>query len=188
MPTVARQPRRLPPDGQQTTSGGGGNHEPRWRLWGAGVGAAALVAAIVAVVLLVVGTGGGGPTTSTTTTTTTITPPKPNLRAVLPPATVPPEVDECRKQLMFAADGTAGPAKCANGDVNILDWNYIAKDGHTKILSLGRFASPQQVFQAMCEDHSSTIPLELVAYQLAQTYYQWNFAVDPSSGYPGSCP
>jgi len=101
---------------------------------------------------------------------------------------VPPSVNECQQELTFAADGTAGPVACANGDVNVVAWRYIARDGHTKILSLGTFATPQQVLQAMCNDHSSTFPLEEVAYRLAQTYYHWQFAVDPSSGYPSSCP
>ena len=177
---------------ETATPPGGGKGGPRWRTWAAGIGAAAIAAAIVVVVVLVVGAGSGTATTSTTTTTTTISrpnpPPKPNLRAVLPPATTPPEVDECQQQLTFGADGTAGPVKCANGDLNTVAWQYYVKDGHRKILSLGPFATPEQALQAMCQDHSSTIPLELVAYQLAQTYYKWNFAVDPSSGFAGSCP
>ncbi len=109
-------------------------------------------------------------------------------RPILAPATVPPNVGECNQQLQFGADGTAGPVKCANGDVNALDWQFIAHDGHTKILSLGPFATPQQALQAMCADHSSTIPLEDQAYQLAQTYYGWQFGVDPTASYPSSCP
>lgn len=40
----------------------------------------------------------------------------------------------------------------------------------------------------MCQDHSSTIPLEQEAYRLAYIYYGWSFAVDPSSEYSSACP
>ena len=105
---------------------------------------------------------------------------------VLAPATVPSSVDECQQQLTFAVDGTAGPLKCANGDLNVLAWrHYVEAAGH--LMSVGRFASPDQVLQAMCRDNNSTIPVEQGAYTLAQAYYGWRFVVDPSSAYPSSC-
>ena len=55
-------------------------------------------------------------------------------------------------------------------------------------MAVGAFASPQQVLQAMCQDKNTTIPLEQGAYQLALAYYGWQFADDPSSAYPSSCP
>lgn len=161
------------------------------RLWPAAL--VALMVVIGAGVAIAIGSGGPAPAISTTSTTTTSSSPlttrtQPANRAILAPATVPPSVDECQRQLMFAVDGTAGPVKCANGDVNVVAWTYYARDGHARLLSLGPFATPQQALQAMCKDASSTIPLEDEAYQLARTYYGWRFAVDPSTAYPSSCP
>ena len=183
--TDARSPLDL---GASTARPGAGRRITRGprRRWVAG-GAAALVAAVGAVVAIALGSGGPTPTTTTTTTTTTTPPPPPSNRAILAPATTPPSVDECQQQLMFAVDGTAGPVKCSNGDVNAVAWKYYARDGHRLILSLGSFATPPQALAAMCKDGSSTIPLEQEAYQLAKTYYQWQFAVDPSTEYPSSC-
>ena len=73
--------------------------------------------------------------------------------------------------------------------LNVIAWRYFAMGGeHTKILSLGSFATPEQVIQAMCQDKAGTIPLEQTAYEIAQLYYGWDFAVDPSDSYPSSCP
>jgi predicted Ser/Thr protein kinase len=155
----------------------------RWAVAGGG----ALVVAIGAAAALALSSGGPEPTTTTTITTTTTTRTQPSNRAILAPATVPPSVDECRQQLMFAVDGTAGPVKCANGDVNVVAWKYYARDGHRRILSLGRFATPQQALDAMCNDGSSTIPLEQQAYLLAATYYGWQFAGDPSGAFANGC-
>jgi tRNA A-37 threonylcarbamoyl transferase component Bud32 len=182
-----RSPRDLDAPGAGRGAGRGIMRGPR-RRWMAG-GAATLVAAIGAAVAIALGSGGPTPTTTTTTTTTTTQPrpQPPSNRAILAPATVAPSVDECQQQLMFAVDGTAGPVKCSNGNVNAVAWRYYARNGHRLILSLGGFATPQQALAAMCKDGSSTIPLEQEAYQLAKTYYQWQFAVDPSTEYPSSC-
>jgi serine/threonine protein kinase len=156
------------------------------------VGAATLVAVIGAAVAIALGSGGSGSTSSTThstrssSTTVRTTPTQNSSRATLAPAFSPPSVDECQQQLTFGADGTASPVKCANGDVNVVAWRYYARvAGH--ILAAGAFANPAQAIQAMCKDTNSTIPIEQMAYQLAQTYYGWQFAVDPSSEYPSSC-
>ena len=180
-------------------------HKPGrpWRSWAVPVGAAAFVAVIAAGVAIALGSGGSTPrpprphttpvnppttTTSGTTTTTTSTPTTQTAsRATLPPATVPSHVDECQRQLTFAVDGTAGPLKCANGDLNVLAWqHYSGAAGN--LMSVGPFASPQQVLQAMCQDKNTTIPVEQGAYQLALAYYGWQFAEDPSTAYPSSCP
>jgi serine/threonine protein kinase len=174
-----------------------------WRSWTVAAGAAALVAVIAVGVAIALGSGGSGTTTSTvrstpvnapTTTspttpaTTASTPTTPSAsRATLAPATVPSHVDECQQQLTFAVDGTAGPLKCANGDVNVLAWRHYAQAA-SGLLSVGAFASPQQVLQAMCRDKNSTIPVEQGAYKLALAYYGWRFAVDPSAAFPNSCP
>ena len=179
-----------------------GQHKPGrpWRSWAVPVGAAAFVAVIAAGVAIALGSGGStprpppphttpvnSPTTSTTGTTTSTTSTQTASRATLPPATVPSQVDECEQQLTFAVDGTAGPLKCANGDLNVLAWQHYA-GAAGKLMSAGPFASPQQVLQAMCQDKNTTIPVEQGAYQLALAYYGWQFAVDPSTSYPSSCP
>jgi len=173
------------------------------RSWGVPAGAAALLAVIAAGVAIAIGASGSGKTTSTasstpvsstattlTTTTTTTTPTTTTAsanRATLAPATTPSSVDECQQQLTFAVDGTAGPLMCANGDLNVLAWQHYAQAAE-HLLSVGSFASPDQVLQAMCDDKNSTVPVEQGAYKLAQAYYGWRFAVDPSTAYPSSCP
>lgn len=157
---------------------------PRGRPWRLVAGAAGLLILIGAGVAVALATAGG-----------TTPPPKPKPpatnpnRAVLAPATSPPNVDECQQQLQFGADGTAGPTTCANGDLNAVAWRYYAQSGdHNQVLSLGPFATPTQVIDAMCAEVSkSTIPMEQNAYQLARAYYGWNFAVDPSSSLVGGC-
>jgi hypothetical protein len=110
-------------------------------------------------------------------------------RQVLPPATVPPKVDECTQQLTFGADGSVGPVSCANGDLNLLAWQEIAK-GNPLVMTLGPYATPGQVEEALCSDLSnSTIPIASSAYQIAALYYGWSFAVDPSQILlDGGCP
>jgi serine/threonine protein kinase len=158
---------------------------PRWVF---GVGAVVLVAVIGGAVAIGAGGSGSRHTTSRSRSTpvTRSTPVNSN-RATLPPATVPSKVNECQQQLTFAVDGTAGPLKCANGDLNVIAWrHYAGAAGH--LMSVGPFASPPQVLQAMCKDISTTTnPLEQDAYQLAQAYYGWRFVIDPSSAYPSAC-
>ena len=191
-PTELVQTRPTPP--ADATATGEPRTSPRRRLPFplVAVGAATLVAVIGAAVAIALGSGGSAPTpsishstrSSSSTVRTSAT--QNTSRATLAPATGPPSVDECQQQLTFGADGTASPVKCANGDVNVVAWRYYARvAGH--ILAAGAFANPGQAIQAMCKDTSSTIPIEQMAYQLAQTYYGWQFAVDPSSEYPGSC-
>jgi hypothetical protein len=101
---------------------------------------------------------------------------------------VPSEVDECSQQLEFGADGTAGPTTCANGYLNVLDWQYYAKSG-LQSLTLGRYATPAQVEQALCADaHATTNPIASDGYELAKLYYGWQFGIDPTQElYNGSC-
>jgi hypothetical protein len=160
-----------------------------------GLAGVALAAAIVVAVVLAINSGGTRrvtttvpPKTTPTTTTTTSTSTTPNpLRAVLPPAKVPPAIDECNQKLFFGADGTAGPLTCSNGNLNAIAWKYYATAAHQKIMSLGPYATPQQAFHAMCTDKFDTLPLERDAYTLAMTYYGWKFGVDPSEGFPDGC-
>jgi hypothetical protein len=110
-------------------------------------------------------------------------------RQILPPATVPPKVDECTQQLLFGADGSVGPITCANGDLNALAWQEIAK-GNPLVMTLGPYATPGQVTEAMCADmRNSTIPIETSAYKISALYYGWQFGVDPSQTLlNGGCP
>ncbi len=110
-------------------------------------------------------------------------------RQVLPPATVPPRVDECIQQLTFGADGNVWPVSCVNGDLNVLAWQEIAK-GNPLIMTLGPYATPDQVEEALCSDlRNSTIPIATSAYQISALYYGWSFGVDPSQILPnGGCP
>lgn len=133
---------------------------------------------------------------STTTTTTTTTPPPSTTTTtttvpvlpVLPPATVPPVVGECSQQLIFDADGNAGPLTCTNGDINVLAWQYYAKM-NSSAMSLGPDATPSQVYRALCAGvYNTSFPIQDNIYALSATYYGWHFAVNPSDEINnGSC-
>lgn len=130
--------------------------------------------------------------TSSTTTTSQETPstttPVPSNRTVLAPATVPPVSNECKVQLVYDADGNVSPLLCPNGGVNVQAWDQYTGNcasGQSqmcsKTLSLGPYASPTQVWQAMCSDYATlyrTNPLTISAEELAQAYYGWQFAGD----------
>lgn len=106
----------------------------------------------------------------------------------LSPATVAPKAPECSQQLQVGADGNAGPLTCSHGALNILAWAYFAKNDPL-VMIIGPNAVPNQVLQAMCSDlRTSTIPIELSAYELASRYYGWRFGIDLSSEFPGACP
>jgi hypothetical protein len=142
---------------------------PRWATRG---GLAVLLAGGVAVGTILA-TGGGG--------SSGVAPNAPN-RAILVPATVPPKVDECSTQLVFAVDGTAGPLRCRNGRLNSLAWQYYAKFNF-QVMAAGPSATPGQVQQAMCGDlrtnSNATIPKVKQAYELAAHYYGWQFTFAP---------
>jgi hypothetical protein len=109
-------------------------------------------------------------------------------RTVLAPATVPPVSAECTVRLTFDADGNVSPLLCPGGGVNTVAWRQYAGGGvgggpvtSSKVLGAGPFATPQQVFQAMCSDFAHvyrTRPLTESAELLAQAYYGWSFAGD----------
>ncbi len=50
-------------------------------------------------------------------------------------------------------------------------------------MSLGPFATPTQVAQAICSDarHSTEIPIESSAYRISALYYGWKFGIDPTT-------
>jgi hypothetical protein len=139
---------------------------PPWVRWGLPVAAVAAAGAI-----LVAGMGGGGGEDKT------------SQRIVLPPASVPPVVDECSKQLEHAVDGTVGPLTCEGGKINQLAWQQYAGDLDSLTLSLGPNATPEQVAHALCSDlreSGATYPIVGQLYEIAKLYYGWQFGIDPT--------
>lgn len=128
-------------------------------------------------------------TTTATTTTTSSTKSKSitntaSSYAVLPPATVPSKLAECSQQLTISQDGNAIPVTCSNGDLNILEWNYLKGVSSSRmplIMTLGYNATNSQVQTATCSDLASgdtSYPIEGSTYQISALYYGWNFS-DP---------
>jgi hypothetical protein len=109
-----------------------------------------------------------------------------DLRAILPPATVPPVSNECTLPVTFDSDGNVSPLTCAGGGVNRTAWNWYASGGtstlvNSELLRLGLYATPGQAYQAMCYDYANvykTKPITERAEEIAQTYYGWQFAGD----------
>ena len=84
----------------------------------------------------------------------------------------------------FGADGNVWPVSGVNGDLNVLAWQEIAK-GNPLIMTLGPYATPDQVEEALCSDlRRSTIPIATSVYQISAFYYGWSFGVDPSQILP----
>ena len=150
-----------------------------------------------------------GPSTSTTstsssTTTSTSTPtsttaPAQSLQAILAPATTAPVGNECTLQLIYDADGNVSPLLCPGGGVNVLAWQHYAEgavgngpERPSMVMELGPYASPPQVYQAMCSDYADiygTNPLTISAEELAAAYYGWTFAGDdPVMDFEQGCP
>lgn len=108
---------------------------------------------------------------------------------ILPPASVPPKINECQQHLTYAANGNPSPIQCSNGALNVLAWNALAAQ-EPSVMKLGYQASQAQVQAAICKDanaadaDSSAIisaPLESTAYHLAALYYGWNLSIDPTA-------
>ena len=105
--------------------------------------------------------------------------------AILAPATVPPVTAECTEQVTYDADGNVIPLTCTNGGVNTIAWHTYAygQSGTTpdgsELLRLGQYASPTQVYQAMCYDYANVYKTKSVtesAEEIAAAYYGWQFA------------
>ncbi|HVB14816.1 MAG TPA: hypothetical protein VNH38_08690 [Candidatus Dormibacteraeota bacterium] len=99
-------------------------------------------------------------------------------RPVLPPATVPPVVDECA--IGAISDTPPPPASCPNGDLNVIAWTRVSD-----VAATGRSASLPQVEAALCRDRKlflsfggdpadETAELEY-EYSEAALYYGWKF-------------
>ena len=125
--------------------------------------------------------------TSTTMSASTTTPVQ-TLRTVLAPATTRPVGNECMLQLTYDADGNVSPLLCPGGGVNVLAWQHYAEGSigngpprPSMVMELGPYASPPQVYEAMCSDYANlfgTNPLTISAEELAVAYYGWTFAGD----------
>lgn len=134
---------------------------------------------VLAFALVAVGYGIGRVTTSPSTSpsTSVSTSVSTSSRRVLWPATVPPHVAECSKQLLYYEDGNATPLFCSNGDINVLAWRYFALM-YPLVMMLGPDANPSEVKEALCADldlNHSTAPIETSAYQLSIAYYGWKY-------------
>ena len=108
--------------------------------------------------------------------------------AVLSPATVPSKTPECSQPITFASNGNSGPVQCANGDLNILEWNALSAI-EPSVLTLGYTPSVSQLQKALCSDANASSSdantrnsnaIEGTVYQIAALYYGWNFSPNPS--------
>lgn len=105
---------------------------------------------------------------------------------VLPPATVPPVVNECSQKLSYSADGNASPLTCTSGGLNVLSWKFystvgtnVMSLGHIDVASIGSYAAMQEIVGAICSDMQvdhATWPEAQNAAVLASNYYGWNEA------------
>jgi cytoskeletal protein RodZ len=119
-----------------------------------------------------------------------------NQYSILSPATVPSKVAECSELLTFNSADDPGPVTCANGQLNVKEWNALATLEPT-VLSLGYNATTAQVQSALCADVNATLSdantdnssiVEATVYQIAALYYGWNFPSNPSAALTnGTC-
>ena len=126
------------------------------------------------------------PTTPSTRTTPTA-PASTTARAVLLLAKVPPVSDECTIPIRHLEDGNVTPLLCPGGGVNTNAWGQYVfnRVGATalilrssKTMQLGRAATANAVYQAMCSDYTNlygTNPVTTSAESLASVYYGWTF-------------
>lgn len=118
---------------------------------------------------------GPAPTTAPTPVATSPSPTVAN-PTILPPATTASAVGICYQPLTYGVDGGTGNDTCANGAVNVLAWDYYRK-GYSAILSLGAYASPQQVQTVLNTFGPVTPDVTCEAYNLAKAYYGWQWSV-----------
>jgi hypothetical protein len=98
-------------------------------------------------------------------------------RPMLPPATVPPVVNECS----IGTDETSPPppVTCPNGDLNVAQW-FLDTSG---VESAGPTASLATVEADMCQDlatYSLGDTFEEYLYSLSVVYYGWRFPMTPA--------
>jgi hypothetical protein len=98
------------------------------------------------------------------------------------PSAVGPTVtlEDCG-HLVYGADGTVGPDRCPDGNIN-MTVDHIMRSYGYKVLELGPEASPSAVTKALCEDYATghtTGPIEQDAYDLAKAENRWQFGINP---------
>jgi hypothetical protein len=155
---------------------------------------------LILVVLLVLGlvgyfifrSPGSSPTTPHSADAATSTAPATSQSAspyaVLSPATVPSKTAECSQQLTYAGTGNPEPVTCANGGLNVNEWQALAAL-EPKVMTLGYDATLSQVQSALCTDATDSNSdantdysniIEETTYQIAALYYGWDFSSNPS--------
>lgn len=91
----------------------------------------------------------------------------------------------------YGADGTVGPLRCPDGNIN-MTVDHIIRDGFSYVAKLGPDADPETIATAICKDFRSgqtTGPIELEIYQLVKAESHWGtFGVDPLDDAKGLCP
>jgi hypothetical protein len=115
---------------------------------------------------------GQDPNYPTTPTVVVSTGPLRDRFKILTPASVPPVHGECAGGLRLFEDGNVGPLTC-HGGINVAAWERIAQL-QLPVMKLGRSATEAQVVRAICTP-SPTAVLGDSGYQLATTYYGWEF-------------
>jgi hypothetical protein len=98
-------------------------------------------------------------------------------RPVLPPATVPPVVNEC--SIGTEETSPSPPVTCPNGDLNVAQWFGAP----SSVESAGSTASLATVEADICQD-MATYSLEDTfveyLYSLSVVYYGWHFPRTPA--------
>ncbi len=92
---------------------------------------------------------------------------------VLPPATELPRTSLCELELEKYQNGTAAPATCPDGSLNVNLWDWYATDAAV-VLTLGPDATPATVGEQLCRINTSGSARPAV-FELAQAYYGWGF-------------
>jgi len=125
-------------------------------------------------------------TSSKTSSTKDVKQTTPSPYATLSPATVPSKVTECTTPISFQSDGNSGPIQCANGDLNVTEWNALSAL-EPSVMSLGYSPTASQVQSDLCSDANASdsdantknsYAVEQTIYQISALYYGWTF---PSS-------
>lgn len=97
-------------------------------------------------------------------------------RPVLPPATVPPVVNEC--SIGTEVTSPPPPVTCPDGDLNVAEWLF-----GSNVESVGATASLAMVEAALCQDQNEysqdAMYLEY-EYSLSAVYYGWHFPMTPA--------
>lgn len=98
--------------------------------------------------------------------------------ATLSPAISPSNKAECAQAVTTAQNGSPVPVTCANGDLNISEWQALEKIYPASVMVLYPSASLVTIEKTVCIDLSSgktSVPIEDSAYHIASLYYGWKY-------------